>query len=189
MSRGANPSERAADGSYTSTAKAFHWLTVALLLVQFGIAWTMPEIKRGTGPTGLISWHLSMGLLILLLIAARLVWRLTHPAPPAPTDLPSALRALSRVTHYAFYAILMVLPLLGWANASARGWAVNLFGGIPLPSLVAKGSSLGMQAGDVHMTLATILLVLIGLHVAGALYHALVLRDRTLQRMLPGRAA
>ena len=170
---------------YTSIAKLFHWLILALLVVQFAIAWTMPDIGRGSVPTGLIGWHLSVGVAILAVMIVRLAWRLTHPAPPAPADLAPALATLSRVTHYLLYAVLIVLPILGWANASARGWAVKLFGVVPLPALMAKGSALGHSLGDVHATLATVLLAIVALHVAGALYHAVVLKDRTVQRMLP----
>ena len=170
---------------YSSVAKSLHWFILALLIIQFAIAWTMPDIGRGSVPTGLIGWHLSVGLTILAVMVVRLAWRLTHPAPPAPADLPPALATLSRVTHYLLYAILIVLPVLGWANASSRGWEVKLFGIVPLPAMTEKGSKLGHTLGDVHATLATVLLAVVALHVAGALYHALVLRDRTLQRMLP----
>ena len=170
---------------YTGIAKLFHWLILALLVVQFAIAWTMPDIGRDSVPTGLIGWHLSVGAAILAVMIVRLAWRLTHPAPPAPADLAPALATLSRVTHYLLYSVLIVLPILGWANASARGWAVKLFGVIPLPALMAKGSALGHSLGDVHATLATVLLAIVALHVAGALYHAVVLKDRTVQRMLP----
>lgn len=171
---------------YTSVAKLLHWLILALLVIQFAIAWTMPNIGRGSVPTGLIGWHLSVGVTILAVMLVRLGWRLTHPAPPPPADLPASLALLARVTHYLLYALLIVLPLLGWANASARGWAVRLFGVVPLPSLTAKGSALGHQLGNVHATLATVLLAIVALHVGGALYHALILKDRTVQRMLPG---
>ena len=170
---------------YTGIAKLFHWLILALLVVQFAIAWTMPDIGRDSVPTGLIGWHLSVGAAILAVMIVRLAWRLTHPAPPAPADLAPALATLSRVTHYLLYSVLIVLPILGWANASARGWAVKLFGVIPLPALMAKGSALGHSLGDVHATLATVLLAIVALHVAGALYHAVILKDRTVQRMLP----
>lgn len=170
---------------YTGIAKLFHWLILALLVVQFAIAWTMPDIGRDSVPTGLIGWHLSVGAAILAVMIVRFAWRLTHPAPPAPADLAPALATLSRVTHYLLYAVLIVLPILGWANASARGWAVKLFGVVPLPALMAKGSALGHSLGDVHATLATVLLAIVALHVAGALYHAVILKDRTVQRMLP----
>jgi cytochrome b561 len=82
------------------------------------------------------------------------------------------------------YLLLLVLPVMGWMNASARGWPVGLVGLIPLPRLVAPGSVIGRAMGDVHATTAIIFLLLIAVHVTGALYHMLILRDRTIQRML-----
>lgn len=172
------------EAGYSPVAKAFHWAILILVAVQFAIAWTMPDISRNTKPVDLIAWHLSVGAAILALALARLAWRITHPAPPPPTSLPSALRILSRVTHALLYAVLIILPLMGWANAAARGWSVKLFGVVPLPQLVSTGSSLGRRMGNIHGTTAIIFLILIGLHVAGALYHALILKDRTLHRML-----
>jgi cytochrome b561 len=170
--------------SYDRVAKAFHWTIVALVITQFAIAWTMPDIFRGTKPIDLIAWHLSVGAAILFIALVRLAWRLTHPAPLPPSDLAPLLQTVSRTTHFLLYALLIVLPLMGWANASARGWSVRLFGAVPLPSLVAKDSPLGRQMGNIHGMTAIIFLVVIRLHVAGALYHAIILRDRTLQRML-----
>ncbi len=172
-----------ADG-YGTVAKVFHWLVVTLVIAQFAIAWTMPEISRGTRPTGLVSWHLSVGAAILLVALARWVWRLTHKAPLPPKHLPPLLQMVSRSTHFLLYGLLIVLPLMGWANAAARGWTVTLFGIVPLPALLTKGSALGRRMGDIHGTTALVFLAVIALHVTGALYHALILRDRTLQRML-----
>jgi cytochrome b561 len=169
---------------YSGLAKVFHWVIVALVAAQFVIAWTMPEIGRGSRPEGLIGWHLSVGAAIFVIAIARLAWRTTHLPPRAPRDIAPALQTLSRVTHALLYLLLLVLPLMGWANASARGWALKLFGVIPLPSLVPTGSAFGRQMGDVHGTTAIVFLAVIAFHVCGAGYHAFVLRDRTLQRML-----
>lgn len=168
---------------YTATAKVFHWVVVLFVIGQFAIAWTMPEIKRGVAPVGLIGAHLSLGLLILMTAIARLTWRLTHPAPPPPERLAPSLKLLSRFTHYLLYAILIVLPFLGWANASARGWPIELFGTLPMPQLLPTGSALGMTLGDIHKAVATVFLAAIALHVTGALYYRFILHDRTLQRM------
>ena len=172
------------NGRYDGVARSLHWLTVVLVVVQFAIAWTMPDIHRGTAPVGLIAWHLSIGTAILAVMLFRAVWRLTHREPAPPSSLAPALQVISRVTHVALYGLLVALPLLGWANASARGWAVKLFGVIPLPPLAAKGSPVGQSLGDVHQTVAIVLLVVVGLHVLGALYHLIIVRDRTVQRML-----
>lgn len=169
---------------YDRSAQLLHWLTVALLIAQFAIAWTMPDIHRGTQPAGLIAWHLSVGTAILAVVAVRAIWRLNHTEPPPPSTIAPALQVISRLTHVALYSLLVALPLLGWANASSRGWPVKLFGVISLPPLSSTGSSLGHSLGDIHQTVALVLLAIVGLHVGGALYHALVVRDRTVQRML-----
>jgi cytochrome b561 len=76
------------------------------------------------------------------------------------------------------------VPLLGWANASARGWAVKLFGALELPELTQRGSSVGHLMGDLHGVLAWVLVALIVMHVGAALFHRFVLKDTILQRML-----
>jgi cytochrome b561 len=169
---------------YDGLARTLHWLTVCLIVAQFGIAWTMPDIHRGTQPVGLIAWHLSLGIAILVVTLLRGGWRLAHGAPPPPATLAPALKAVSRVTHFALYALLLALPLLGWANASSRGWPVTLFWVVPLPPLAPKGSALGHSLGDIHQLAAWVLLGVIALHVLGALYHLFVVRDRTVARMV-----
>ncbi len=171
---------------YNRAAQILHWLILALLIAQFTLAWTMPDIVEGTRPVGLIAWHLSFGTAILFVMLVRLGWRLSHPAPPAPQHVPRVQQVVSRANHYLLYGLLILQPLMGWAHASARGWPVRLFGVIPLPHLLPTGSDFGLALGDFHATTALILLGLIALHVAGALYHRLVLGDRVLQRMVPG---
>jgi len=92
----------------------------------------------------------------------------------------------ARAVHWLLYALLFVLPILGWINASWRGFPLIMFG-LELPKLVATRAPGWGWSGDVHSVLANyLLLVLVGLHVAAALYHYFVRRDRVLQRMLPG---
>ncbi len=172
--------------SYNTIAKSLHWLIVALLIGQFAIAWTMPDIHRDTKPVDLIAWHLSTGAFILLVMLVRLGWRLASTVPPAPANLPPLLQLLSRAMHVLLYGMLIVLPVTGWINANARGWTVTLFGAIPLPALVATGETWGRQTGNIHQIVAWVLLGAVGLHVLGALYHRFVLKDALLQRMLPG---
>jgi cytochrome b561 len=170
-----------APGRYSAGAIGLHWLVVVLLVVQFAVAWTMPHVGRGSQPVGLIAWHLSIGVLILLVVLVRLGWRV-FSVPPLPAEQPVALRMLSRATHFLLYAILIVLPLLGWINADAR-WADWRFGFVSLPALVPVGSGWGRQMGDVHQIVAYVLLGVAGLHVLGALYHQVVLRNGLLRRM------
>lgn len=175
------------DGTYTGTAKALHWLVFALLIVQFAIAWTMPHIGRNTPLTALISLHFSVGVLIFLVIIIRLAWRMTHPEPRPEEGVPPWQTTSARIIHWLLYLLLLALPVLGWINASWRGMPVSFFGLFVMPKIVAtRGAGWGWT-GDVHALLATyVLLPLVGLHVAAALYHRFVRRDRVMQRMLPG---
>jgi cytochrome b561 len=171
---------------YTGTAKLLHWLILALLTVQFVIGWTMPHMRRDTQPDTLINLHFSFGVLVLLVAVVRMAWRATHGEPPPEDGLPPWQLQSARAVHWLLYGLLFVLPVLGWINASWRGFPLIMFG-LELPKLVATRAPGWGWTGDVHSLLANyLLLVLVGLHVAAALYHYFVRRDRVLQRMLPG---
>lgn len=171
---------------YDAVARGLHWLVVAMLAVQYSVAlWLVYVLPKSAAPS-LVAWHFSLGSAVAVVMVARLGWRLTHPPPPSPADLPRRLRLLSRATHWTFYAVLIVLPVLGWAAASADGVQIYLAGLVQLPLLVPKGDPFGMAMHRAHPVVAISLLAVIALHVAGALYHALVKRDGVLGRMLPG---
>jgi cytochrome b561 len=170
---------------YDAMSRTFHWLVVALVLIQAAIALVLPAILPKSAEDSLTSWHLAIGSTILLVMLLRLAWRLTHPMPPAPTDLSPAMRVLARGTHWAFYVVLILLPVIGWMAANAYGATPRLLGLIPLPRLLAPNQATAETIGAVHKTVATFLLGLIALHVSGALYHALVKRDGVIRRMLP----
>lgn len=167
---------------YDPVARLLHWVVVVLLVVQYVIAWTMPDIHRDTQPLGLIVWHLAIGTAIIAVMAARVVWRFFRREPDA-IDATPFMRFVARLTHGLLYTLLIVQPVMGWVNASSRGWHVTLFGAIELPPLSAAGSHLGHAMGDLHQVLAWALIGLVGLHLAGALYHRFVLRDGLLRRM------
>jgi cytochrome b561 len=178
----------AARKSYGGIAKIFHWLIFLLLAAQYAVGSIMPHIGRKTLNEGWVNWHLSIGAAILFVILLRLIWRLLFPVTLSAA-MPRWESALAYATHLILYALVLVMTLLGWAAANARGWDVKLFGVVTLPALAPNGSSWGHEAGDIHNVLVYVLLGFIILHVAGALYHHYILRDRMLQRMLPGDAA
>src|ERR1700681_3217424 len=83
---------------YGTTAKVFHWLIVALLRVQYSIGWLMPDIHGGMEPGAAMTFHVSFGIVILILILLRLAWRLAHPVAPE-----SSLAAWQRLTSEAVH--------------------------------------------------------------------------------------
>jgi cytochrome b561 len=157
--------------NYGPVAKIMHWLTFGLLCVQYAIAWTtkMPAVRSKTPVEGLVGLHLSFGAAILFTVAFRLVWRLTHPAPPPPHHIAYWQALAASATHALLYVLLAILPIMGWASASYRGYRVTLFGLVGLPGLLPKGASIGRPLGDVHVFMAGTLLAAIGLHVVAAL--------------------
>ena len=170
---------------YTGTAKTLHWLVALLLIAQFIFAWTMPDIKRDTPVTTLISLHFTFGIIILAVAIVRLGARMIQGEPePVATLLPWE-RRVSSTVYWLLYALLFVIPILGWINASYRGMPIVMFG-LEVPALIAKRAPGWGWTGDVHSLLAEYgMLILVGLHVVAALYHYLMRRDGVLQRMLP----
>src|SRR5262249_47028738 len=151
------------------------------------IGWSMPHIGRNTRPDAVINLHLSFGMLILLLVVIRLVWRLAHPVPPLVTAAPRWQQRAATAGHVLLYVLLIVLPVLGWMRASGRNFPVSLFGLIELPSLLPVKHPWTGKLGDIHMVLSNYLLLgIVALHALFALYHHFILKDRTLRRMLPG---
>jgi cytochrome b561 len=172
--------------AYDPVARTFHWLTVLLVAAEYTVGWTMPDIRSGTKLSTSIDLHLALGSALLIVVALRVGWRLTHQPPPAA--LPVWQQRFSRVTHVALYAILILMPLAGWASASAREWPVRAFGLLPLPALVALNAEIGFELGDVHaLVMDWVLPTLLALHIGAAMYHRFVKCDSILSRMLPGR--
>ncbi len=169
---------------YNPIARFFHWALFLLIAAEFAVALLMPDIHRDTQPVGLVALHIGLGTLILSLMALRLVWRIVGGAAPAPPGH-GWQRTAARGVPDLLYLGFLVLPLLGWANASARGWQVHWAGLMTLPALASRGSAWAHEAGDVHQFVAYTLMGLIGLHILAALQHQVLLRDGLLQRMWP----
>ncbi len=172
---------------YGATAKIFHWLIVALLAVQYSIGWLMPDIHGGP-PGAAMTFHVSFGIVILILIVLRFTWRLAHPVAPE-SSLPPWQRVSSEAVHWLLYALVLATTLSGWLFASFRGWSISLFYLVPLPMLASKSEANVKAFDGWHQAMEWSLLVVIGVHVAAAMVHIFVYRDRIMQRMLPGQGA
>ena len=170
--------------SYDFWHKGLHWVLFALIAAQYVVGSVMPHIGNTTPDEGWVAWHISLGAAILFFLVIRLTWRIARPVPLAP--LPTWQTNLAKFTHTGLYVLILIMTLLGWAATGYRGWTVWLFGIVPLPAMAAKGTQWAHTAGDIHAFLVYVLLAFILLHIAGALYHYFVVRDRILQRMLPG---
>ncbi len=181
---GASTPSRAIAPEYGAIHRALHWILFALIVAQYAVGSIMPHIGNNTPDEGWVAWHMSLGAAILFFLVIRIAWRVAQPVPLG--ELPKWQAHLAKFTHFGLYALILIMTVLGWAATGYRGWTVWLFGFVPLPSLAEKGAAWAHTAGDVHAFLVYVLLAFILLHVAGALYHQFVMRDRVLSRMLPG---
>ncbi|AXS80500.1 cytochrome b [Dechloromonas sp. HYN0024] len=168
---------------YTLPAIALHWGQAILIAWLLWLGWTMVDLPKGAERSAAYGLHKSLGLLALLLVVVRLAWRRGHPAPSAISGGWEA--RLAMVTHYGLYALLALVPLAGYLASSFTTYATKFFG-VELPRIVAPSESFNAIFKLLHEGLVWGIAALIVLHVAGAVKHAM-LRDGTLQRMLPGR--
>jgi cytochrome b561 len=164
--------------------RLLHWLMavciLAMLFIGVGMVSTVaPKYLP------LITIHKSLGAAILILALIRLAVRLHYGTPPLPADLPEPMKLAAQLSHYALYGLMIIMPLLGWAMLSAAAYPVVLYGGIRLPSLLPQSDSLHTLLWNAHYYLAFAFFAVVLLHIAAALFHALVRRDGVFEAMAP----
>lgn len=170
---------------YSGVAMTFHWVIAILVIMNWRIAEAAENLD---GPVAGTVWnyHKAWGITILVLSLARLGWKLAHPGPPFPAHYKPWERTLARSVHFTFYALLIGLPIGGWIANSLGGRTIDFFGLFTIPALpLGPDKELGGAIFDAHAAGGTFLLLLIALHVVGAVKHLVIDRDGALFRMLP----
>jgi cytochrome b561 len=169
---------------FTVLQRSLHWLMaaciLAMLFIGVGMVSTiMPKY------VSLLATHKTLGITILVLALIRLAVRARYGAPALPADLPEPMRLAAHLSHYALYALMISMPLIGWAMMSAGAYPVVLYGGIRLPAILPQSSELHALLWNAHFYLAFAFFALVLLHLAAALFHALVRRDGVFESMAP----
>lgn len=185
---------------YSRAARRFHWWVAFFIAIQFALGFYMTyrgyemvytneagETKTGLfdAVTGaLYDSHKLLGVLIFLIVLLRLGYRLTHGAPPSDRSLPPALTGISHFVHWSIYLLLIAVPIGGYIGVSYYG-ALNAFDTVPLPPVTEKDEKMAEVIFGYHKLAAVVLLALVGLHIAAAIYHRFIRKDRVVERMLP----
>jgi cytochrome b561 len=164
--------------------RTLHWVMavciLAMLFIGVGMASTVaPDYLT------LVSIHKPLGILILILALIRLVVRLIYGTPPLPVDLPEPMKLAAYLSHYALYALMIAMPVIGWAMLSAAEYPVALWPGIWLPQILPRNPGLHTVLWNAHFYLAFLFFALILMHLAAALFHALIRRDGVFDSMAP----
>lgn len=171
---------------YTRTAIFLHWLMALGIITAFGMGLTMTDMP-GITPTKLrlFNWHKWLGVTLLALATARVLWRLSHTVPPLPAAMPKWQQFVAETTHCALYVLLFAIPLSGYFYSLAAGFPIVYLGVIPLPVLIGPNTELKPLLKAVHFWLNMGLAGLVIAHIGAALKHHFIDRDDILKRMLP----
>jgi cytochrome b561 len=169
---------------FTVLQRLLHWIMavciLAMLFIGVGMLSTiMPKYVP------LLATHKSLGITILVLALIRLVVRLRYGTPPLPADLPEPMRLAASLSHYALYALMIGMPLIGWGMMSAGAYPIVLYGSIRLPPILPPSDAVHTLLWNAHFYLAFAFFALILLHLAAALFHAWVRRDGVYESMAP----
>ena len=166
-------------------ARLLHWSMAVLILAMLfiGVAMVASITLRPT----LLALHRPIGIALLVLAVVRLVHRLRRRTPDLPRDLPGWQRAAAHASHVALYALMLAMPLIGWAMLSAGGYPIVLWGGLHLPPIVPHTPALYAALRNAHSLLAYVLFATVLMHVGAALFHLWVRRDGVFQAMARGK--
>jgi cytochrome b561 len=174
-------------GQYGAISKLFHWVTLSLMLVALPLGFVIQHVKDAS-KMGFYALHESAGLTILFVVLARLAWRWLSPPPSQPSDMPKLFRVASTAVHHSLYGLLILQPILGFMATNAWGFpmrgATAYLGFIEFPKFMEAWESLAKILSLLHSIGGWLLVVLIVLHVGGALFHHAIRRDGTLMRMI-----
>jgi cytochrome b561 len=174
--------------SWGAPAKLLHWVVAVLVLAQICLGWAAVSWRLSPTKLDLFVWHKSIGMLILLLMLMRLVWRSVNVAPLLPAGMAPLERLAAHLNHLLLYLLLFLMPLTGWIINSAANIPFRIFWLVPSPAIVQPDKVLADEVARLHLALFIVLSLLLVVHIGAALRHHFVKRNDVLKGMLPGQA-
>lgn len=169
---------------YDLVMQALHWVTALAIIGAFVLIQVVEGMPKGDTRSFLMGVHKSLGVTALALVVIRVVWRHVSPPPPAP-PMAAWMDTASRLAHVALYVLMVAVPVVGMVMSWSGGRPIGVFGLFTLPDLLPPNPDLRKGAEGVHEVLGNLMLILVGVHAAAAIFHQYVLKDRVLERMLP----
>lgn len=175
---------------YDRVAIALHWLVAIGVFVMIGLGWYMTDIPKGTPARAFFyNLHKSIGVTGAMIVLIRIVWRWSHRPPPLPAGTASWVVNASRLSHGLLYALLVLMPVAGFTASNFSKHGVTYFGLFKIGPLFAENKSLYELFQGIHHAASEVLVVVICIHIAGALKHLVLDKDGVFFRMLPGRSS
>jgi cytochrome b561 len=178
---GSSPASKA-PWQFSSFAIGVHWGSAVILTLVAALGFYMMSIEDDPGAGWYFAQHKSWGLVFALLLFMRLAWRLFNRPAPFPLKMPKWQEWFASGTQLLLYVLMVLMVLTGYLGASYSAQGVFLFG-TALPTWAVANHDTAEWFFDIHSTMIWMLLVLVAVHVAGALKHLLIDRDGTFKRM------
>lgn len=171
---------------FPSVSRLLHWLMaamiVAMLFIGVGMAASLsPRYEL------LVSIHRPLGIAIFVLCLVRIVNRFINPPPALPETVPSLQRFVAKASHVLLYALMFIMPLVGWGMLSAARYPIVLYGPLRLPPILPHDLTLYAWLRDLHTGLAYLFFATFLAHFGAALFHGLIRRDGVLESMASWR--
>jgi cytochrome b561 len=171
---------------FTTASRLLHWtmapMVVAMLFIGVGMAASVSARYDL-----LVSIHRPLGIAIFVLCVLRMVNRFINPPPELPDTLPSLLRFAAKASHIVLYALMFMMPLVGWGMLSAARYPIVLYGPLRLPPILPHDLTLYARLRDLHAGLAYLFFATFLAHFGAALFHGLIRRDGVLGSMASWR--
>ncbi len=168
--------------SYGWLAKVLHWGMAVMLVSLVAVGLYMSDMPRGDEKSAIIRLHASSGLLVIMLLAVRLVWKLMNNGPE-PMESPPVQQWIARLTHWGLYAVIAFQVVSGSMSLMTVGWDLPFFGMFSIPTLYERDMDLHHLWEDLHVISWYTLAGLTLLHLCGALYHQFIKKTGIIARM------
>ena len=163
-------------------SKVFHWVIAVLIFIQIPLGYYADDLKLSPLKIDMFVWHKSIGMLILMLVILRLLWRIKSTIPTAIAGT-AIEKSMATAAHYVLYCLMLALPVSGWVISSAANFPVKLFWLIPLPAISGPDESVKLLATEVHEVCVVTLILILIVHIGAAFRHHVLLHNNALKRM------
>ena len=168
---------------YSPLAKSLHWIIALFIYANLYLGFTLHSSHIGIERMRLIHLHKSIGLTVFLLFFLRAAMALIR-YNQRHTFQRHLSQKLIQWSHVGLYLLLFLMPLSGITMSMSLGYYVSLFNIVSIPPLIPENMAVFHISHTAHAVLAYLLIGLLVLHVAVALYHHFILKDRYLSKML-----
>lgn len=172
---------------YGALTILFHWLLAILVISNIIIGLyivSLPDVGFNKDKVLVIFTHKEIGVLVLVLVIPRLLWRTLNVVPTLPSHLPAWQAFIAHAVHWILYGFMFAMPISGWLMSSSAGFTVSFMDTFHLPNLVSTNQNLIPFYISVHKWIAYGLIATMILHISAALRHHFLFRDEILVRML-----